>query len=90
MTKLAIIAAAVGASAFGLSGCDSKAENQVERQAEAIDEYDEAKADLIETLDEGGPDEEAGEAQADRIREQGEETKDRLEDEADQMDSTPQ
>ena len=62
MTKLAIIVAAVGASAFGLSGCDSKAENQVERQAEAIDEYDEAKADLVETLDEGGPDEEAGEA----------------------------
>ena len=89
MKKFAILIAAA-ACGFALQGCDSKAENQVERQAEAIDEYDEAKADLVESLDEGGPDEEAGEAQADRIREQGEETKDRLEDEADQMDSTPQ
>ena len=89
MKKFAILTAAA-ACGFALQGCDSKAENQVERQAEAIDEYDEAKADLVETLDEGGPDEEAGEAAADRIRENGEETKDRLEDEADQMDSTPQ
>jgi uncharacterized lipoprotein NlpE involved in copper resistance len=89
MTKLAIIAA-TAAFGFALAGCDSKAENEVEEQAEAIDEAYEADADLEESLTQGGPDEKAGEAAADAMREQGEDIKDHLEDEADQMDSTPQ
>ena len=81
---------AVAASGFALAGCDSKAENEVEEQATAIDEAYEADADLEEAMTEGGPDEKAGEAKADALREEGEETKDKLEDEADEMDAAPQ
>lgn len=92
MPVLARTAALSGITALGLAltACDSEAENQVEQQAEAIDEADEAQADLIESLEEGGPNEEAAEEQADAIREEGEETKDRLEDMADDMDAAPQ
>ena len=81
---------AVAASGFALAGCDSKAENEVEEQATAIDEAYEADANLEEAITEGGPEEKAGEAKADQLRETGEETKDRLEDEADEMDAAPQ
>ena len=81
---------AVAATGFAMAGCDSQAENQVEETATAIDEADEAQADLIESMEAGGPNEEAAETQADAIRERGEETKDNLEDMADEMDSTPQ
>ena len=83
LSGLAVLGLALGA-------CDSEAEDQVEQTAEAIDEADEAQADLVESLEAGGPNEEAAEEQADAIRERGEETKDRLEDMADEMDSTPQ
>ena len=73
-----------------LAGCDSQAENEVEETATAIDEADEAQADLIEAVEAGGPNEEAAEVQADAIRERGEETKDQLEDAADEMDPEPQ
>jgi outer membrane murein-binding lipoprotein Lpp len=89
MKKLALFAAAA-VGGLALAGCDSQAENEVEQTAEAIDEADEAQADLIEAQEAGGPNEEAAEAQADAIRERGEETKDHLENEADEMDSTPQ
>lgn len=89
MKKLALFAAAA-ATGFALAGCDSKAENEVEEQATALDEAYEADANLEEAMTEGGPDEAAGEAKADQLRETGEETKDRLEDEADEMDATPQ
>jgi hypothetical protein len=85
-----VLFAAVAASGLALAGCDSKAENEVEEQATAIDEAYEADADLEEALTEGGPDEAAGEARADALREKGEETKDRLEDEADELDAAPQ
>lgn len=88
MNKLAIIAAA--GLGLSLAACDSQAENQVEETATAIDEADEAEADLIEAMEEGGPNEEAAEVQADAIRERGEETKDELEEAADDMDATPQ
>jgi hypothetical protein len=78
------------AGALALAACDSQAENQVEQQAKAIDESYEAEADVVEALDEGGPDEKAAEAKADDLRKQGEEIKDHLEDEADEMDKTPQ
>ena len=86
MHKLAFFAAA----GLALAGCDSQAENEVEQTATAIDEADEAQADLIEAVEAGGPNEEAAEIQADAIRERGEETKDRLEDAADEMDPEPQ
>ena len=88
MNKLSILVAA----GFGVSlaACDSQAENQVEETATAIDEADEAEADLLESMEAGGPNEEAAEIQADAIRERGEETKDDLEDAADEMDATPQ
>lgn len=92
MRVLARTTALSGLAALGLAlgACDSEAENQVEQTAEAIDEADEAQADLVESLEEGGPNEEAAEERADAIREEGEETKDRLEDMADEMDATPQ
>lgn len=89
MKNLAIIATATGLT-FALTACDSQAENQVEETATAIDEADEAQADLLEAMEAGGPNEEAAEVQADAIRERGEETKDELEDAADEMDATPQ
>ena len=61
-----------------------------EETATAIDEADEAQADLVEAMEAGGPNEEAAEIQADAIRERGEETKDHLENMADEMDDTPQ
>ncbi len=88
MNKLAI-SATLGLG-LALAACDSEAENQVEQTAEAIDEADEAKADLIESMEAGGPNEEEAEVQADAIRKRGEDTKDHLEDMADEMDDTPQ
>ena len=89
MKKLAVFASAATLG-LALAACDSEAENQVEETATAIDEADEAQADLIDSIEAGGPNEQAAEEQADAIRERGEETKDELEDAADQMDATPQ
>jgi outer membrane murein-binding lipoprotein Lpp len=89
MNKFTLVAAAA-ATGLALAGCDSQAENEVEQQAEAIDEAYEADADLEEAMTDGGPDEEAGEARADQMRKTGEETKDELENMADEMDETPQ
>ena len=89
MKKLAVFASAATLG-LALAACDSEAENQVEETATAIDEADEAQADLIESMEAGGPNEQAAEEQADAIRERGEDTKDELEDAADQMDATPQ
>ena len=90
MKTLFAFAAIASAGALGLAGCDSAAENQTEEIAEALDDQAEAEADLVEALEEGGPNEDATEAQADQMRREGEELKDHLEDEADTMDSTPQ
>ena len=84
------IFAAVAATGFALAGCDSKAENEVEEQATAIDEAYEADANLEEAMTEDGPEEKAGEEKADALREKGEAIKDKLEDEADEMDAAPQ
>ena len=78
------------AAALALAACDSQAENQVERQAEAIDQSYEAEADLKESLAQGAPTEEAAEAEADRLRKRGEAIKDDLENKADELDSSPQ
>lgn len=88
MRKLAVLAAV----SLGLSSaaCDSQAENQVEETATAIDESYEAEADIVESIEQGGPNEAAAEAQADALRDEGEEIKDDLEDAADDMDAAPQ
>lgn len=88
MKKPALFAAI----AFGLAlaACDSAAENQVEQTATAIDESYEAEADLVESMEAGGPNERAAERQADALRAEGEQIKDDLEDAADEMDRTPQ
>ena len=92
MPKPIIASAALATIGLTLAACDSDsaAENQVEAQAEAIDESYEAEADLIESLEAGGPNEEVAEAKADQLREKGEEVKDHLEDMADELDESPQ
>lgn len=89
MKKLAIV---VSAATLGLvlAACDSEAENTVEETATAIDESYEAEAALVESMEAGGPEEEAAEQRADVLREEGEEIKDDLEESADRMDATPQ
>jgi len=86
MRKLAMIAGAT-TLALGVSACsnDTPAENQVEAQAEAIDDAYEADADLQESLAQGAPDEKAQEAQADALREKGDEVREDLKQEADEM-----
>jgi hypothetical protein len=86
MRKLAMIAGAC-TLALGAISCsdDTPAENQVERQAEAIDEAYEADADLQESLAQGAPDEKAQEEQADQLREQGDAVREDLKQQADEM-----
>jgi hypothetical protein len=74
-------------AAFGLtlSACDSKVEQQVDETAEAIDESYEAEADLIESVEAGGPNEAVAEASADLLRAQGEKIEDDLKDAADDL-----
>jgi predicted secreted protein len=80
----------LGVAGLALAGCDSQAENEVELQAEAIDEAAEGQANVVEAFGQGGPDEEAANDAAVNIAEEGEQTKDRLEDMADEMDEAPQ
>ena len=89
MTRRAILAAMTTVG-LALAGCDSQAENEVEQTATAIDESYEAEADLVESMEAGGPNEKAAEAEADALREEGEEIKDQLEEDADAMDTLPQ
>jgi hypothetical protein len=84
------MAVAVAMTGLILAGCDSQAENEVEKTAEAIDESYEAQAGVVEAVEAGGPNEKAAEKQADALREKGEAIKDHLEDEADEMDAAPQ
>ena len=85
MKKLATIAAAT--LALGVIACsdDTPAENQVERQADAIAEAYEADADLKDSLAQGAPDEEIQEDQADQLREKGDQIRDDLKQQADEM-----
>jgi len=78
MNKMRLLSAtAVLAFGMSLAACDSAAENEVESQAEAIDEMAETQADAIEEVDP---------AAAEMIEDSGEETKDAMEDSADAMD----
>ncbi|MEO5708052.1 MAG: hypothetical protein ABIT10_05055 [Alteraurantiacibacter sp.] len=84
-------ASALFASAMALAACDSAAENDVESQAEAIDENSEAVADSMRDSADGTAVEGAVDSQADAIEAEGEATKDAMEDQADEMDNgTPQ
>ena len=86
MRKFAMFLATV---ALGLvaSGCsnDTPAENEVEKQAEAIDDAYEADARLEEALDEGSPTEEAADAHADALREEGDRVRQDLKKQADEL-----
>jgi|SRR5512139_2206535 ABC-type glycerol-3-phosphate transport system substrate-binding protein len=84
MNKLVIIA---GAAALGLAACsnDTPAENEVEKQAEAIDEAYEADAKVEAAFAEGAPNEEQLKDKADALRKEGEQIKDDLKDQADEM-----
>lgn len=90
MMKKATALLTAATMGLALSACDSTAENEVEQQAEAIDEAAEADAEMMRAFGESAPDEEAIDAEADIVEEEGEETKDHLEDMADEMDDTPQ
>ena len=85
-----LAASALAAFALALAGCDSAAENEVEQQAEAIDESAEAEAIEMEAFAAGAPNEAQIEQDAEAFAAEGEEIKDDLEDAADEMDETPQ
>jgi len=86
MNKLATIAGAA-ALACGAAACsnDTPAENEVEKQAEAIDEAYEADAKVEAAFAEGAPNEEQLKDKADALRKEGEQIKDDLKDEADEL-----
>lgn len=76
--KTLLTLGAVATLGLGLAGCDSKAEKEVNRQAEAIDESYEAQADVVEAMGKGSPDEEAAKKQAEELRKQGDQTEKHL------------
>jgi hypothetical protein len=80
----------LGALGLALAGCDSQAENEVELQAEAIDEAAEGDARMVEAFGQNTPEEGESNDAAVNIAEEGEQTKDELEDMADEMDEAPQ
>jgi len=84
MNKLVTIA---GAAALSLSACsnDTPAENEVEKQAEAIDEAYEADARVEEAFAKGAPNEEQIRDRADALRKEGEQIKDDLKEQADEL-----
>jgi hypothetical protein len=86
MMKLAMIAGAA-ALTLGLAGCtkDTPAENEVEKQADAIGDAYKADADLQKSLAEGAPDEAAQKQAAEKLENKGEAIEKTLKTEADQM-----
>lgn len=91
MKTFRIVATAVVAgAALSLVACDSGAENQMEDQAEAIDESYEAEADVMRDAADGTATEDMVDDQADALEAEGEQIKDNMEDAADDMDAAPQ
>lgn len=86
MIKLAIFAG-TAALALGLAGCsnDTPAENQVEKQADAIGDAYKADADLQKSLAEGAPDEAAQKQAAEKLEAKGEAIEKGLKQSADEM-----
>ena len=86
MKKLAITAVA-SVLALGAVACsdDTPAENEVERQADAIHDAYDADAEVKDSLAQGAPDEEIQEDQADQLREKGDQVRVDLKQQADEM-----
>jgi hypothetical protein len=86
MMKLAMIAGAA-ALTLGLAGCnkDTPAENEVEKQADAIGDAYKADAKVDKALAEGAPDEAAQKQAAEKLEDKGETIEKNLKKEADQM-----
>lgn len=82
--------AAIAGAALSLAACDNGAENQVEEEAEAIDEAYEAEADTMRDMADGTANEGMIEDQADALEAEGEEIKDNMEGAADDLDALPQ
>lgn len=84
-------AAAILAAGLALSGCDTKAQKEVDEQAKAIDKSYEAEADLKEAVAAGAPNAVQARAhnEAEALRNQGEQTKDHLQDIAKELDDVP-
>jgi hypothetical protein len=86
MKKLAMVAG-VAALALGAAGCskDTPAENEVEKQADAIGDAYEADANLQKSLAKGAPDEAAQTRAAEKVEGRGEAIEKSLKNQADQM-----
>jgi hypothetical protein len=86
MRKLVMIAGAAALS-LGATGCnkDTPAENQVEKQADAIGDAYKADADVQRSLAEGAPDEKAQDKAADQLENKGEAIEKDLKKGADEM-----
>ena len=65
-----------------IAGCQSKAEEEVNKQAEAISDSYDAEAKLVEAQAANAPDEKAAKTEAQELREEGDMIEDRLKDDA--------
>jgi len=86
MKKL-MMAAGAAALALGATGChkDTPAENQVEKQADAIGDAYKADAKVQRAQAEGAPDQKAQEAAADSLENKGEAIEKNLKKEANEL-----
>ncbi len=78
-------------AALAVSACDSKAQKEVDQQADAIDQSYEAEADIREAVAAGAPKDVQAQArnQAEALRNQGEAIKDHLKEEAKTLKDVP-
>lgn len=81
----AIVAVLAAALALGACHKDTPAENQLEKQADAIGDSYKADADVQRALAEGAPNENSENIQADRLEAQGKAIEKNLKKEADEM-----
>ncbi len=81
----------VAAAGIMVSGCQSKAQKEVDEQAKAIDKSYEAEADIKEAVAAGAPNAVQAQAhnEADVLRNQGEDIKDHLQAEAKELKKVP-
>lgn len=86
-----IFAAPLLVTGLAISGCQSKAQKEVDQQAKAIDKSYEAQAQLTEAVAAGAPNsvQAAAENKADALRAEGEKTKDHLQSMAKELNDVP-
>lgn len=86
-----LIAMPLLVAGLALSGCDTRAQKEVDQQAKAIDKSYEAQADLTEAVAAGAPNAVQAQAEnkADALRAEGEKTKDHLQAMAKELDDVP-